>query len=848
MSEPALLPQSWRLARRELRGGLHGFGVFLTCLFLGVFAIAAVGSFSAAARQGLLSDARALLGGDLEIHLVSRQLSAAEHQFVSHLGTVSAVVEMRAMARSVKSDHRALVELKAVDHAYPLYGSVGSAPPRQLAGQLAGQLARESDGSFGALAEAALLARLGVKVGDELHLGDATLRISGILTREPDRTLRAFTLGPRLLISRAALAATGLMEPGSLYTFAYRLRLPPGSDAAHVKETLQAAFPDAGWRLRTWQEAAPRVRRLLDRMTVNLTLIGLCALLVGGVGVAGAVRGYLAGKVFHIATMKCVGATGRTIFAAYLLQILVLGSVGAAAGLAAGAALPWLVERLAGGLLPVPLQLGLYPEPLAVAALFGLLVALVFSLQELGAARRVPPSVLFRGYADGDRRSPGVAIRTATALFAAALAVLAVATSADKRLALWFIVGALVCFALFRALAALVIAAARRAPRPRRPSLRLALANIHRRGSPAGSAVFSLGLGLTALVIVALVQANLTRMVDETIPAEAPAFFFLDIQPAQVASFTTLVDSLPGVSRTERFPALHGRIVAIAGVPVDKAHIAPGVEWAVRGDRWLSYSAEMPEGTKLTAGKWWPADYHGPPLLSLSADLAKGFGVKVGDTLTVNVLGREITARIASVREVDWSTLDLNFALLFSPGVLEHAPQTHIASVYVPPDRAQAVFRAVTDRFPNVSAIGVRSVLASVSQTLARLAAAFRAMAAVALLSGFLVLAGAVSADQHRRIRDAVIFKVCGATRRDLVAAFTAEFLLLGLAAGAISAVVGTLAAWGILVKLMNTTFVLPAGTVLATLAAGIGLTLILGLVGTWKSLGQKPAVWLREE
>jgi putative ABC transport system permease protein len=844
VSEPALISQAWRLARRELRGGLRGFGVFLGCLFLGVFAIAAVGSFSAAARQGLLSDARALLGGDLEIHLVSRELNGTQQQFLAPLGDLSTVVEIRSMARAVNNANRTLVEIKAVDAAYPLYGSLASDPPQPLNQALAVQ----PDGVFGVLAEATLLDRLAINVGDEVRLGGATLRITGILTREPDRTLRAFTLGPRLLVGQKALAATGLMEPGSLFTSVYRLRLPPTGDAAAVKERLQAAFSDAGWRVRTWREAAPQVRRLLDRMTLNLTLIGLCSLLIGGVGVAGAVRGYLSGKVFNIATMKCVGATGRTIFAGYLLQVLLLGGVGATAGLAAGAALPWLAQSLVGDSLPIPLQLGFYPGPLVTAAFCGLLVSLIFSLQELGAARRISPSVLFRGYSAEQRLAPGAGIWTAIALLAAALAILAVVTSPDKRLAFWFILGAFVCFAIFRALAALVVAAARRAPRPRRPSLRLALANIHRRGSPAGTAVFSLGLGLTALVIVALVQANLTRLVDETIPAEAPAFLFLDIQPDQVVPFTSLVDSLPGVTRSERHPTLRGRIVAIAGVAVDNAQIAPGVEWAVRGDRWFSYAARMPEGTRLIAGSWWPADYQGPPLLSLTADLAKGFGVGVGDTLTVNVLGREITARIASLREVDWSTLNLNFALLFSPGVLENAPQTNIASVNVPSDREQAVFRAVTDRFPNVSAIGVRSVLAGVSRTLGRLAAAFRAMAAVALLSGFLVLAGAVSADQHRRIRDAVIFKVCGATRRNLLTAFAAEFLLLGFAAGAISALVGTLAAWGLLVKLMDTPFILPTGTVFATLATGIGLTLVLGLTGTWKALGQKPAVWLRKE
>lgn len=844
MRPPLLLVQAWRLARRELRGGLRGFRVFLACLALGSFAIAGVGSFSAAARSGLLSDARALLGGDLEVRRVHRPLDSAERAFLAAAGRVSRVVTLRAMVRAAGGEQRSLVELKAVDGAYPLYGSVASAPPQPLARALA----QAPDGRYGALVEPALLQRLGLQVGASLHLDQATLRIAGTLQREPDRTLRGFTLGPRLLISSAALAASGLVQPGSLVTYAYRLRLPTGSDAAAFRERLHQAFPEAGWRVRTWREAAPRVHRVLDRLTVNLTLIGLCALLVGGVGVAGAVRGYLVGKVMHIATMKCVGAAGRTVFTAYLLQILLLGAAGAALGLGAGAAVPWLAAHLAGARLPLPLAPGLYPGPLATAAVSGLLVALIFSLPPLAVARQVPPAVLFRGYADGLETRPGRRTWLAVALGALALGGLAVATSSDQRLALWFLGGTLACFLVFRGLAALVVALARRVPRPRRPSLRLAVANIHRRGSPAGTAVFSLGLGLTALVIVALVQANLTRLVEDIVPAEAPAYFFLDLQPDQVAPFTALVTQFPGVERMERFPTLRGRITAINGVPVARAQIARDVEWAVRGDRFLSYAGAEPAGTRLVAGHWWPAAYQGPPLLSLTADLAKGFGVKVGDTLTVNVLGRPVTARIASLREVDWSTLDLNFALLFSPGVLEQAPQTHIASVYLPQDRAEALFRAVTDRFPNVSAIGVREVLANVARTLDRLATAFRAMGAVALLCGFLVLAGAVSADQHRRIREAVIFKVCGATRRNLVTAFLAEFLLLGLAAGAISALVGALAARAILVHLMDSSFVLPVGTVLGTLAAGIGLTLLLGLFGTWQALGQKPAAWLREE
>jgi putative ABC transport system permease protein len=843
MSVPTDLSQAWRLARRELRGGLHGFGVFLGCLFLGVFAISAIGSFTSAARQGLLADAGALLGGDLEVRLAHRPMSPEQEAFLRQQGTVSTVLELRSMVRSLKDDQRALVELKAVDGAYPLYGELLSNPAQPLTEAL-----EDRDGHFGALAETALLERLQLRIGDQLQLGETIFILRGVLTREPDRNISAFSLGPRLLVSQESLSDSGLLQPGSLVYYGYRIRLPQRDGAEALRMELQTAFPEAGWRLRSWREAAPRVRYFLDRMNLNLTLVGLCALLVGGLGVAGAVRGYLAGKLLHIATLKCLGAPAAVIFLAYLLQVLLLGALASGLGLAGGAALPWLLDWLLAAQLPVPLAPGLFPEVLGSAALFGLLTALVFALKPLGSSVRVSPAVLFRGYNLSGTEPPGRRVQLAITLAALALATLAVATASDHRLALWFIGGVLVCFALFHLLARGVIHQAARLPRPSQPALRLGLGNIHRRGAPAASAIFSLGLGLTALVVITQVQSNLRTLVDDTLPREAPAYFMLDLQPDQVAAFDALLQTLPSVKRSEHFPTLRGRITAIAGVPVEQVTIAPEVQWAVRGDRYLSYAAELPNGSTLSAGAWWPAEYRGEPLVSLTADLAKGFGVGIGDTISVNVLGREFTSRIAALRHVDWSTLELNFALIFAPGLLEEAPQTHLAAIHVLPEGETAVFRAVTQAFPNVSVISTREVLTNVTRMLERIGAAFTAMAALVLFSGLLVLAGAVSADQHRRIHDAVIFKVCGATRRDILAAFAAEFLLLGLCAGGLSALVGSLAAWGILQGLMDTPFSLHPLALLATLTAGLLATLVLGLLGTWKALGQKPAALLREE
>jgi len=836
------IQQALRLAKRELRGGLRGFGVFLTCLFLGVFAISAIGSFTASAKSGLLADASGLLGGDFEVRMAHRELPEAAAEFLNTRGILSHVITMRTMVADGKNSKRVLTELKAVDQAYPLYGNIETEPSQSI-----GQALFEND-AYGALVERALLARLGINVGDKVKVGDAEFHIRGVLATEPDRTIRAFNLGPRFMTSLDGLAATGLIQPGSLVYHAYRLRLPDRETVDQLKNDLQKRFPEAGWRLRTWREAAPRVRFFLDRMNQNLTLIGLCALLVGGLGVSGAVRSYLTGKISHIATMKCLGAPGHLIFIAYLLQVLALGALGAGAGVVCGAALPFLIKQLLGSRLPVPLAPAVHWQVLLTAAMFGLLIALVFSLKALGVARRVSPAILFRGYGENIDQNPGIGVKVMIVLAVICLAMLAVLTSTDHKMASWFICGAAISFAIFRYAAVLIVKLTRHLPRPKNPSLRLGLANIHRRGSPAGNAIFSLGLGLTALVVIMLVQTNLDDKVNETVPNEAPSFFFLDIQGSQAENFEAIAKSLPGIDKIERYPTLRGRITAIAGTPVSTAEIAQDVRWAVRGDRFLSYSAEMPPDTKIVAGEWWPPDYNGEALVSLTDDLARGFGVDIGDSLTVNVLGRDVTARISSRREVDWSTLDLNFALIFSPGLLENAPQTNIASIHARPGYEEATFATITSQFPNVSAISTREVMKNVSRTLGRIGTAFRSMAAIALLTGFLVLAGAVSADQHRRIHDAVIFKVCGATRYNILGAFAAEFLFLGLIAGCISAIVGSLAAMGIVKGLMKMPFSLHPGTIITTILIGVALTLLLGLLGTWKALGQKPSTYLRGE
>lgn len=831
-----------RLARRELRGGFAGLRVFAACLVLGVAAIAGIGSLAASLTAGIAGDARILLGGDVEARLAYRAASPAELGFLARSGRLSTVATLRAMARTPDGRRHSLIELKAVDAAYPLYGKLELAPPQGLGAALA-----DRDNEFGALVDPAILARLGAKVGDRIAIGEAVLQIRGTIAREPDAAASGLAFGPRVMISAAALAATRLIRPGALVTWRYRLRLPPGAAPDEWAASARAAFPDAGWEIRSFERASPGLQRLIDRVSLFLSLVGLSALLVGGVGIGNAVTGHIAARTATIATLKCLGAPNRLVFAVYLCEISVLALTTIAAALAIGAAVPAAVKPLLAPVLPVPARLGIYPQPLLLAALYGALVTLAFSLGPLAGILGIAPGALFRDRIDRSRRRIPPTALAATVILALALAALVAASTENRRAAAWFVAGAVAAFAIFRAAGAAIVLAAGKLPRPRAPLLRLALANLYRPGGTTGEVVLSLGIGLAVLAALALVAGNLRRQIDERLPQAAPAFFFIDIQPDQLPRFAAIVRGFPG-ARFEHVPMMRGRITRLNGVSAETAKVAPEARWALRGDRGLTYSATLPEGSRLAAGAWWPPDYHGPPLVSFDAGLAQGMGLEVGDSLSVNLLGREITARIANLRAIDWERLGINFAIVFAPGTLEHAPQTDLAAVYLPQAEGEALAAAVTQRFPNVSAIDVREALAAVGRVVSLIGDAVRLTALLTLAAGALVLGGVIAAGHRQRVYDAVVLKVLGATRLTVLSSFLMEFGILGGLAGQVAAAVGTLAAYAIVTRLMRIDWVFLPVPLAATVGLAVVLSLAIGFAGTWRALGAKPAPLLRNE
>ena len=832
-----------RLARRELRGGVRGLTIVLLCLALGVAVIAAVGTLRAAIAGGLAADGRALLGGDLEIDTGTQPPPDTLRDWLrQHGAQLSDVVQMRSMLVA-PSGERQLIELKAVDAAWPLVGAPVFSPAIPPAEALAPR-----NGQYGLLAEQLVLDRLGLHVGDTVRLGDATFRISAVVVSVPDQVTTAALLGPRALISSAALPGTGLVVPGSMVRYALRVTVPTPAAATELRTALGAAFPDTGWRIRDPGDAAPGVSRFIDQTSQFLTLVGLTSLLVGGIGVANGVRAWLDARARTIATLRCLGASTGTVFAVCLIQVLALAAVGIILGLLVGTALPLLAIGFLKQLLPAPPALGIYPGPLLLAAGYGLLTALTFALWPLGRAARIPGGALFRDALLPEHTVPTRNLVAANAALALGLIALTVATATDRHFALYFCGAALATLLLFRLGGVAVTRLARAVPRLTAPWARLGVANLHRPGNATALLLVSVGLGLSTLATVALIQGNVRREVLEQLPSDAPSFFFVDIQNDQVARFEQIARASPGVDDVQQVPSLRARIVAVNGVPADQVKATPETRWALSGDRGLTYAAAPPRGTHIVAGQWWPSDYDGPPLVSFDAGLAAGWHVRLGDTIRVNVLGRDIDLTVKNLRDIAWQSLSLNFAMVASPGLLTHAPHTHIATVRVAAPDQGALLRAVTDALPNVTGIAVADVLAAVAQLLGQVAVALAATGSLALAAGALVLVGAVAAGQRRRTAEAVILKTLGATRGQIRAAWLVEFGLLGLAAGVLAAAVGTAASYAVLHYIMHAEWVFLPGTLAETLLVALAMMLVFGYAGTAAALRTKAAPLLRNE
>ncbi|TNF60733.1 MAG: FtsX-like permease family protein [Rhodobacteraceae bacterium] len=837
------LAQAARLARRELRGGIRGFRIFLACLALGVAAIAAVGSVRAAIEAGLAREGAALLGGDAEMEFTYRFATRDERAWMDETAlAVSEIVDFRSMAVVDVNGvaERGLTQVKAIDGTYPLIGEVVLDPAMPLDRAMAG-----ADGLPGAVMERVLIDRLGLQPGDRFALGTQDFVLMAALTREPDGAAGGFGLGPRTIVETQALAQSGLLAAGTLFSTKYRLDLPPETDLASVTAEARRLFEDTGMRWTDARNGAPGIAEFVDRLGAFLVLVGLSGLAVGGVGVSAAVRAYLARKTSVIATLRTLGADRATIFQTYFLQIGALSLVGIALGLTLGALIPVALGPVIEARLPIPAVFTIHPAPLAEAAIYGLLTAFIFTLWPLARTEDVRAATLFRDALSSARLLPPWRYVLATAAGLALLLWLASVFSGTVRLTLWTAGGIAASLVLLALAAFLIRALARRAARVTRglPALRWALAAISGPREGAASVVLSLGLGLSVLAAVGQIDGNLRNAITGDLPDVAPSYFFVDIQRDQMPGFLERLENDPAVSRIDSAPMLRGVITRINGLP---AREVAGGHWVLEGDRGLTYSEMPSDNTRVVAGTWWGPGYSGPPQISFAAEEAEEMGIGIGDRLTVNILGRDIEAEITSLREVDFSTAGMGFIMSMNPAALAGAPHSFIATVYAEEAAEAQILRDLAGRFPNITAIRVRDAIDQVSDLLAGLAAATSYGAAATLLTGFLVLIGAAAAGEGARTYEAAVLKTLGAARGRILASFALRAAILGAAAGVVALAAGISGGWAVSHFVMETDFDVIWPSALGIIGGGILATLLAGLAFAWRPLAARPARVLR--
>ena len=834
-----------RIARRELRGGLRGFRVFLACLALGVAAIAAVGSVRQSIELGLAQEGAVILGGDAEIELTYRFANEAERAWMDRTAdAVSEIVDFRSMAVVTRGDvtERGLTQIKGVDATYPIYGSARLDPEMPLDRALAG-----TDGRPGAVMDPILIARLGLSPGDLFQLGTQDFVLMAALAREPDNAGGGFGLGPRTIAKTADLKAAGLLAAGTLFESAYRLKLPPGTDLAELEIQANTALAGAGLRWRDSRNGAPGVAEFVDRLGAFLVLVGLAGLAVGGVGVSAAVRAYLDEKIKVIATLKTLGAETRTIFMAYGLQIGALSAVGIGIGLALGAIAPLALAPVIQSRLPVPAIFAIHPSALAEAALYGVLAAAVFTLWPLARTESVRAATLYRDGGGGKTALPRWPYLVLTILLLACLFGSAAWLSGLATLTLWSAAGFFLTFLTLLIIAWITRQVARLLARTRmiqgRSALRMALGSVGGPGNEANSVVLSLGLGLTVLATVGQIDVNLRGAIARDLPEVAPSYFVVDIQTAQLPSFLERVTTDPAISRVETAPMLRGVITQING---QSAIDVAGDHWVLQGDRGITYSTEPPSGAEGTQGTWWPSDYTGPPQISFAAEEALEMGLALGDMLTINVLGRDISAELTSFRDVDFSNAGMGFILSMNPAALAGAPHSHIATLYADEAAEAQILRDIGNTYPNITMIRVRDAIARVSEVLQGIAAAITYGALATLLTGLIVLIGAAAAGERARTYEAAVLKTLGATRPMILTNFALRSAIFGLATGIVAVTAGGIAGWAVTRFVMDTDFEFAWATALTIVAGGVAMTLLAGLAFAWRPLAARPARILR--
>jgi putative ABC transport system permease protein len=830
-----------RWAWRDFRGSIRHFRLVLICLVISIASITAVQVTGHSIFQAIARNAQTILGGDWVVRQLYAPVGDAERDWLRDQGArLVETIEMRAMLSRPDTHDSTLVELKAVDRGYPVYGAVSVLPQGQDFHVLLDQ---------GLVLDPALAERLQIDIGDHVQLGTYIFKVAGFITHEPDRAGGGrFGLAPRVFVASHRIASTGLMQQGSMINYDLRVAWPHLTALKQKQTQFEETFKDATWRLTDTEKASPQIQRFVNNLVQFLTLIGLFSLLIGGIGVGNGMRAYLQTRMTHIAVFKAIGMHLNHIRQIYIWQISMIALLGTLVGIMIGCFIPFALLPLLDGVMPFAVDVVLTPQSVFVPFLFGLLTSFIFSLWPLGEAEKTSPLVLFRHQQMMMSERPSLMMMAAVFLCVVLLGLIVFTSVADKIFAAFFILGVALSFVLFYGLGRVIASVAHKMAKGKHIVQRLALDNIGRKGNATAQVLVSLGIGLTVLSSIAMIERNIRGNLQDNLPYDAPSFFFMDIQPEQKIPFVDLLKSMPQTSHIVATPNLRGRLVSVNGVPADEALKDKREAWLLNNDRGFTYTDTLPAHSKILEGAWWPSDYQGPPLVSVVEDVQRGFGVKVGDTLGINILGRTIDAKIANVRQVNWTNFTINFAMTFAPGTLENAPHSWLATVVADPAQEVTIQRAVTKQFPNVSMIRLSDAIDTVSHILMQMNQAVRVMGALALVTGLIVLIEALIATRQRRQYDTVILKVIGVPRSIMERILWLEFCVLGGVASILSVGLATFMSWAILHVWMGQVWLFYPQLAFMAVVISFAAIVLTGWLTLRRVLRESPINYLRNE
>jgi putative ABC transport system permease protein len=811
-------------ALSETKAGLKGFGLLIACLAIGVAAITGVMTLASGLTSGIYTQGRVILGGDVSFSTLQRDFNEDELRFISPLGQTTRLTTLRAMARS-EAGENTLIELKAIDAAYPLYGTL---TPQK---------------SQGLLVEEALLYKLNVKIGEKLTLGQASFPIAGILREEPDKLASGFGLGARVILSQEELAQTGLIQPGSLYRSTLKVKTTTNLET--LERDYKEKFKDTGLEIRNYTKAAPQTETQIERLAQFMTLVSLMSLFIGGMGVAQAVRLYLEKKQEDIATLKSLGATTVKIMQLYFLQILLAAGIGIFLGLLLGAALPTILSPLITPLLPFKAVFTLEPQLMLKAASYGLVITMLFTFLPLDKIRLITPAFLFRDSLDNAKLRPSPLAVGLTLLSVGLLVLLTLSLAYHRPSALYFLGAALVTIVLLHLLSFVIVKMLKMLPSPRSMLLRFTLSNMLRENGILKTLILALGFGLTLVSTLIFTQTAIQNQLQGPLKTAAPHYFLMDIPARERENFSQFVLEKSGGS-LESVPMLRGRITHLKGQRAEDVKLPENMRWVFSGDRGVTMADTLPSNSRLVAGQFWDKAYEGKPLVSLEDKLAKDLGLKLGDKMTVNILGRSIEVEIAALREVNWQSFGINFFMVFSPNTLKGAPYNLLATVSETKTNESLFLKELGAAYPSVTAISVRDAMAQIVKLTGQVTQAVSFLMLFALFTALLVLAGALAGAEQARLYDTVMLKTLGASSRKILAFHALEYLLLGAIVAAFALALGYAISYGIGEIMLKGQYSLQGAKVWLVLVMAMGITLLFGLFGTFRLLKQKPMAVLR--